>query len=94
MIKELSNSLTDLTAGPGVENIGATMPYTRYDSDEASIGGGASIVTSPNHLQDNIASQASKRCYITLPGSGAYAEWTIKTIGRGGNNAFHFTRYE
>ena len=81
--KELSNSLTELTAGPGVENIGATMPYTRYDSDEASIGGGASIVTSPNHLQDNIASQASKQCYITLPGSGAYAEWTMKTTGRG-----------
>ena len=80
---DLSKSLDELTAGPGVENIGAKMPYTRYDSDEASLGGGASIVTSPNHLQDNIASQASKQCYVTLPNSGAYAEWTMKSSGRG-----------
>ena len=80
---DLKKSLSELTVGPGVENIGATMPYTRYDSDEASLGGGASIVTSPNHLQDNIASQASKQSYVKLPNSGAYAEWTMKTTGRG-----------
>ena len=80
---DLKKSLSELTAGPGVENIGATMPYTRYDSDEASLGGGASIVTSPNHLQDNIASQASKQSYVKLPNSGAFAEWTMKTTGRG-----------
>ena len=81
---DISNSLADLTDNPNaIDNIGATMPYTRYDSDEASIGGGASIVISPNHLQDNIASQASKQSYVTLPGSGAYAEWTMKSTGRG-----------
>ena len=80
---DLKKTLSELTVGPGVENIGATMPYTRYDSDEASLGGGASIVTSPNHLQDNIASQASKQSYVKLPNSGAYAEWTMKTTGRG-----------
>ena len=80
---ELSDSLQELTAGPGVEKIGAIMPYTRYDTDEATIGGGATIITSPNHLQDNLASQASKLAYITLPSSGAYAEWTMKTTGRG-----------
>ena len=41
-------------------NIGATMPYIRYDSEEASLGGGAILITSPNHSQDNIASQSSK----------------------------------
>ena len=80
---DLSKSISELTAGPGVDHIGATMPYTRYDSDEASLGGGASIVTSPNHLQDNIASQASKQSYVKLPNSGAYAEWTMRTSGRG-----------
>ena len=80
---DLNKSLSELTAGPGVEKIGATMPYTRYDSDEASIGGGASIVTSPNHLQENIGSQASKQAYVKLPGAGAYAEWTMRTTGRG-----------
>ena len=59
------------------------LPYTRYDFDEASLGGGASIVTSPNHLQDNIASQASKQSYVKLPNSRAYAEWTMKFTGRG-----------
>ena len=33
---ELSDSLQELTAGPGVEKIGAIMPYTRYDTDEAT----------------------------------------------------------
>ena len=80
---ELNNALKELTTGPGVENIGAIMPYTRYDTDEASLGGGASIIISPDHSQDNIASQGSKQCYITLPTSGAYAEWTMKTTGRG-----------
>ena len=34
---ELSKSLPELTAGPGVEKIGAIMPYTRYDTDEATL---------------------------------------------------------
>ena len=59
------------------------MPYTRYDTEEAVLGGGASLVFSPNHDEWNIASQGSKQNYITLPSSGAYAEWTMKTIGRG-----------
>ena len=80
---ELGNSLTELTTGPGVEKIGAIMPYTRYDTDEASLGGGASIITSPNHEQENLASQGSKQCYITLPNAGAYAEWTMRTTGNG-----------
>ena len=80
---ELNNSLSDLVDANAIDNIGATMPYTRYDSDEASLGGGAAIVISPNHLQDNIASQASKQAYVNLPNSGAYAEWTMKSSGRG-----------
>ena len=80
---DLGKSITDIIEGPGVENIGATMPYTRYDSDEATLGGGASIVISQNHDQYNIASQASKQTYVTLPSSGAYLEWTMKTTGRG-----------
>ena len=64
-------------------NIGATMPYIRYDSEEASLGGGAILITSPNHSQDNIASQASKQSYVNLPGNGAYAEWTMNSTGKG-----------
>ena len=64
-------------------NIGAIMPYIRYDSEEASLGGGAILITSPNHSQDNIASQASKQSYVNLPGNGAYAEWTMNSTGKG-----------
>ena len=64
-------------------NVGAKMPYERYDSDEATLGDGAEIVTSPNHAQDNIASQASKQSYVKLPKSGSYAEWTMHSAGRG-----------
>ena len=64
-------------------NIGATMPYIRYDSEEAFLGGGAVLITSPNHSQDNLASQASKQSYVNLPGTGAYAEWTMNSTGKG-----------
>jgi hypothetical protein len=80
---ESNNSLSELAKEPNFQNIGATMPYTRYDSDEGSIGGGASIEISTNHDQYNIASQASKQTYVKLPNSGAYVEWTMKTRGRG-----------
>ena len=64
-------------------NVGAKMPYVRYDSEEATLGGGAILVTSPDHSQDNIASQASKQSYIKLPESGSYAEWIMHTAGNG-----------
>ena len=57
------------------------MPYERYDSEEASLGGGAFLISSPDHSQDNIASQASKQSYIKLPKSGSYAEWTMHSAG-------------
>ncbi len=82
-----NKTAADAIAIPGADtnlnSVGATMPYTRYDSTEASLGGNASIVTSPNHSQDNIASQASDQSYVTLPSSGSYAEWTMNTSGNG-----------
>lgn len=63
--------------------VGALMPYTRYDSGEAILGGGAKLVTSTNVDPYNIASQASERSYVALPSSGAYAEWTMTSSGDG-----------
>ena len=80
---DYKNSFKELLDGHVIEHIGATMPYTRYDTDKASLGGGASIVTSPDHDEYNIASQGSNQNYIKLPNSGAYAEWTMETTGRG-----------
>lgn len=78
-VKSLSNSL-----GESINTkIGATMPYIRYDSDEAILGGGAILVTSPDHSHENIASQASKQSYVKLPESGSYVEWTMHSVGNG-----------
>ncbi|MCR5703879.1 MAG: hypothetical protein K6G85_04580, partial [Eubacterium sp.] len=58
------------------ESVGATMPYTRYDSGAAILGGGAVKKSSPYFYKNQIASQASEQSYITLPKKGAYAKWT------------------
>lgn len=63
--------------------VGAEMPYTRYDTEAAAMGGGASMVSSPEVDPYNIASQGSNRNYISLPAAGAYAEWAVTTPGDG-----------
>ena len=75
--KKLLKSLSDTNV------IGATMPYIRYSSEEASLGGGATLIKSPDHSQDNIASQGSNQSYIKLPEKNSYAEWTIHSKGNG-----------
>ena len=66
-----------------LSTIGADMPYVRYDSSEADIGGDAELKTSENWVLDEIASQASNQSFISLPGDGDYAEWTVNTSGNG-----------
>lgn len=68
--------------------VGALVPYTRYDSKAASLGGGASLATSPNFDLDNIATQASEQSYVKLPSNGSYAEWTMNTVGDGATMRF------
>lgn len=62
---------------------GATMPYTRYDSESAELSGGAELRSSENFDRDNIASQASRQSYVALPSAGAAAEWTVTAEGDG-----------
>ena len=59
------------------------MPYTRYDTEQANIGGGASIEVSTDFSNTNIATQASNQSYVKLPSKGSYAEWTMNTEGDG-----------
>lgn len=66
-----------------ISSIGATMPYVRYDSEYAALGGGARIATSTNWDLTNIASQASNQSYVVLPSSGSYAEWRVNSSGNG-----------
>lgn len=63
--------------------VGALMPYTRYDSETATLGGGATLKTSPTWSRTEIASQASRQSYVDLPSNGSYAEWTMKGDANG-----------
>ena len=63
--------------------IGATMPYTRYDTEKASLAGGAVIAKSDSYSNSSIATQASNQSYARLPKSGSSVEWTMETSGDG-----------
>lgn len=79
-------SYADEVTVPGANangRVGALMPYTRYDSETARLGGGATLVKSTNWKRMDIATQASKQSYIELPSNGSYAEWTMKTSANG-----------
>lgn len=80
---EKSNGDTIPAANEDITTIGADMPYVRYDSREAKLGGGAELKTATNWELEEIASQASNQSYVNLPGDGAYAEWTVNTSGNG-----------
>ncbi|KOP68774.1 glycosyl hydrolase [Bacillus sp. FJAT-18019] len=62
---------------------GASMPYTRYDTDDAVRGGGAMLRTAPTFDQALTASEASGQRYVALPSNGSNLEWTVKE-GEGG----------
>ncbi|MDR0872884.1 MAG: right-handed parallel beta-helix repeat-containing protein [Prevotellaceae bacterium] len=59
-------------------NIGAyKMPYLRYDSQEAEIGGAAVRETAPDYDRRNTASEASNQEYVALKDTGSFISWTI-----------------
>ncbi|KWX79318.1 glycosyl hydrolase [Paenibacillus riograndensis] len=62
---------------------GASVPYSRYDTDDAVRGGAAVLKSVPDFDQSQIASEASGQRYIALPANGSYAQWTVRQ-GQGG----------
>ncbi|WP_342549667.1 discoidin domain-containing protein [Paenibacillus sp. FSL P2-0089] len=62
---------------------GASVPYSRYDTQDATRGGAAVVKSAPNFDQTLIASEASGQSYVALPSNGAYAQWTVRA-GQGG----------
>lgn len=62
---------------------GASMPYSKYDTEDAVRGGAAVLRTAPTFDQSLTASEASGQKYIALPSNGSYAEWTVRS-GQGG----------
>ncbi|KWX81369.1 glycosyl hydrolase, partial [Paenibacillus riograndensis] len=62
---------------------GASVPDSRYDTDDAVRGGAAVLKSVPDFDQSQIASEASGQRYIALPANGSYAQWTVRQ-GQGG----------
>ncbi|MEC0229580.1 galactose-binding domain-containing protein [Paenibacillus alba] len=62
---------------------GASVPYSRYDTEDATLGGGAVLRSAPTFDQALTASEASKQSYIALPANGANLQWTVRQ-GQGG----------
>jgi hypothetical protein len=62
---------------------GASMPYSRYETDDATLGGGASLKSAPTFDQALTASEASGQRYIALPSNGSNLQWTVRQ-GQGG----------
>ncbi|RYY11447.1 MAG: hypothetical protein EOO36_18990, partial [Cytophagaceae bacterium] len=43
------------------------VPYTRYEAESATRGGGATLKSSPQFAQADVASEASNQQYVALP---------------------------
>lgn len=79
------------SAGTGQDNtgdqigdtIGATLPYTRYESENATRGGNACLYEAFDFDVNKIAAEASNQQYVALPSNGAYVEWTVKEAAEG-----------
>ncbi|MFC9890268.1 discoidin domain-containing protein [Streptomyces pilosus] len=56
---------------------GANMPYTMYEAEDGTAGGGASVV-GPNRTVGDIAGEASGRKAVTLDATGEYVEFTTR----------------
>ncbi|WP_408894927.1 discoidin domain-containing protein [Paenibacillus taichungensis] len=70
---------------------GASMPYTRYDTDDATRGGSATLKSAPTFDQALTASEASGQRYIALPSNGSYAQWTVRQGEGGAGVTMRFT---
>ncbi|WP_329483662.1 discoidin domain-containing protein [Kribbella sp. NBC_01484] len=56
---------------------GANMPYDHMEAEDASIGGGASVI-GPNRTIGDLAGEASGRRAVTLNSDGSYVEFTMR----------------
>ncbi|MFI6421833.1 discoidin domain-containing protein [Streptomyces sp. NPDC050842] len=56
---------------------GADMPYTTYEAEDGTAGGGAAVV-GPNRTVGDIAGEASGRKAVTLDSTGEYVEFTTR----------------
>lgn len=74
------------TPEPGTR--GASMPYTRYESEDGVRGGAASLRQALDFNVNDMAAEASNQQYVALPSNGSYVEWTVNETGSGVNMRF------
>ncbi|HEY4018855.1 MAG TPA: choice-of-anchor D domain-containing protein [Pseudonocardiaceae bacterium] len=68
------------TPSPSVA--GATTPFTTYQAPEATLGGGASVVSltsAPTSEYDSPQGEATGHAYVQLTGTGQSVQWTNNT---------------
>ncbi|MGO4344288.1 discoidin domain-containing protein [Paenibacillus sp. MCAF9] len=70
---------------------GASMPYNRYDTQDATQGGGATLQSAPTFDQALIASEASGQSYVSLPSNGSYLQWNVRQGEGGAGVTMRFT---
>jgi len=61
---------------------GASTPFTSYEAEAGTVGGGASIVSLTSPPTDQYSSptlEASGHSYVQLTGTGQYVQWTNNT---------------
>ncbi|WP_432062911.1 discoidin domain-containing protein [Streptomyces sp. S1] len=56
---------------------GANMPYTTYEAEDGTVGGGATVA-GPNRTVGDIAGEASGRKTVNLDATGEYVEFTAR----------------
>ncbi|MFC6161425.1 discoidin domain-containing protein [Kribbella jiaozuonensis] len=56
---------------------GANMPYDHLEAEDASVGGGATVI-GPNRTIGDLAGEASGRRAVTLNSNGSYVEFTTR----------------
>lgn len=88
-VKQANNTSTTSLAVYSAR--GASMPYTRYEADEALRGGGATLQSAPTFDQAYTASEASGQKYVALPSNGSYVQWTVRPGEGGAGVTMRFT---
>ncbi|MDR0829091.1 MAG: right-handed parallel beta-helix repeat-containing protein, partial [Prevotellaceae bacterium] len=77
-------SLISCSKAEQTEQIGAyQMPYTRYDSQEAEIGGGAVRETAFDFDRTKIASEASNQEFAALANTENFVSWKVTGSANG-----------
>jgi uncharacterized protein YjdB len=77
-----------LAQSDGLPRGASNMPYSRYEAENGSMGGNASLQSSVQFVQTDIASEASNQKYVSLPSNGSYVQWKTTAAARGVNLRF------